>query len=105
MLPKAKNAQERVKQTEFYKYLIKKAFNIIDMENKGHVDKKEVVYIMRYLLQFPSDAQVRDYILDFMSASEDDPTDNYVSFDSFEPFMLNVLLNNEYEPTERDQLL
>ena len=104
MLPRAQNAQERVRQLEFYKQLIKDAFRIIDMENKGHVDKKEVVYIMRYLLQFPSDAQIRDHILDFISQGND-PDDNYVSYKQFEPFMLNVLLNNEYEPTERDQLL
>ena len=41
---------EKTKQIEFYKHLIKEAFSIIDMERKGYIDRKEVSYIMRYLL-------------------------------------------------------
>ena len=33
-----------------YKKLIKETFNIIDVEQKGIIDRKEVSYIMRYLL-------------------------------------------------------
>ena len=73
--------------------MIKEAFNIVDMEGKGHIDRKEVVYVMRYLLQFPSDAQMRDYILDFIKAG-DDPADDYVKYSKFEPFMLDIMLKN-----------
>ena len=55
---------EKMKQQEFYKHLIKEAFQIVDHEKAGYVDRKEVSYIMRYLLQFPSEAQIRDYIIE-----------------------------------------
>ncbi len=32
-------------------------------KKKNQIDKKEVPYVMRYLGQFPSEAQVRDAIL------------------------------------------
>ncbi len=64
MLPAPQNAMDVTKQCEFYRHLIKEAFSIIDMERKGYIDRKEVSYIMRYLLQFPSEAQIRDYIID-----------------------------------------
>ena len=56
MLPNPANANEKVKQIEFYKHLIKEAFSIVDIDKKGTIDRKEVSYIMRYLLQFPSEA-------------------------------------------------
>tara|TARA_B110001450_G_C17431691_1_gene404146 strand:+ start:80 stop:250 length:171 start_codon:yes stop_codon:yes gene_type:complete len=56
MLPGPQNAMEKMKQQEFYKHLIKEAFQIVDHEKAGYVDRKEVSYIMRYLLQFPSEA-------------------------------------------------
>ena len=64
MLPGPQNAMEKMKQQEFYKHLIKEAFQIVDHEKAGYVDRKEVSYIMRYLLQFPSEAQIRDYIIE-----------------------------------------
>uniref|UniRef100_A0A7S3CRX2 EF-hand domain-containing protein n=1 Tax=Strombidium rassoulzadegani TaxID=1082188 RepID=A0A7S3CRX2_9SPIT len=57
---------------------------------------------MRYLLQFPSEAQVRDYIIDQLEG--DEPSD-YIKFEKFEPFMLNVLMTNEYEPNPPEHLL
>ena len=50
---------------------------------------------MRYLNQFPSEAQVRDYILDQLE--EDEPSD-YIKYAKFEPFMLRVIMDNEFEP-------
>lgn len=50
MLPPAQNPQERARQEEFYKALVHKTWRIIDPDFKGHVDKREVSYIMRYLL-------------------------------------------------------
>ena len=102
MLSAPSNAQEKIKQVEFYKHLIKEAFSIIDIERKGYIDRKEVSYIMRYLLQFPSEAQIRDYIIDQLEG--DEPSD-YIKYDKFEPYMLNVLMTNEYEPNPAEHLL
>jgi hypothetical protein len=48
-------------------------------------DKREVSYIMRYLLQFPSEAQVRDYIIIKL---EDDAPCDFIKFEKFEPYMV-----------------
>ena len=42
MLPAPQNAMQRVKQSEYYRHLIKEAFDIIDYKNEGTIDKKEV---------------------------------------------------------------
>ena len=93
---------EKVKQQEFYKHLIREAFSIIDLDKKGIIDRKEVSYIMRYLLQFPSEAQIRDYIIDKLEG--DEPSD-YIKYERFEPYMLDVLMTNEYEPNPAEHLL
>lgn len=69
--------------------MIKEAFSIIDLDKKGIIDRKEVSYIMRYLLQFPSEAQIRDYIIDKLEG--DEPSD-YIKYERFEPYMLDVLM-------------
>ena len=102
MLPTPTTAMEKNKQKEFYKHLIREAFSIIDNERQGYVDRKEVSYIMRYLLQFPSEAQIRDYIIEQLEG--DEPSD-YIKYDKFEPYMLNVLMTNEYEPNPAEHLL
>ena len=102
MLAPPQNAMEKMKQTEFYKHLIYEAFCIIDIDKKGYIDRKEVSYIMRYLLQFPSEAQIRDYIIDQLEG--DEPSD-YIKYEKFEPYMLQVLLTNEYEPNPAEHLL
>ena len=102
MLPAPQNNMEKVKQQEFYKHLLKEAFSIIDLDKKGIIDRKEVSYIMRYLLQFPSEAQIRDYIIDKLEG--DEPSD-YIKYERFEPYMLEVLMTNEYEPNPAEHLL
>ena len=57
---------------------------------------------MRYLLQFPSEAQIRDYIIEQLEG--DEPCD-YIKYEKFEPYMLNVLMTNEYEPNPAEHLL
>jgi Ca2+-binding EF-hand superfamily protein len=42
---------------------ISEAFSLFYDKKKNQIDKKEVPYVMRYLGQFPSEAQVRDAIL------------------------------------------
>ena len=102
MLPAPQNAMDKVKQEEYYRYLIKNAFKIVDMQNEGYVDRKEISYIMRYLLKFPSEMQIRDYIIDQLEG--DTPTD-YIKYDKFEPFMVNVMMSNEYDPAPAEMLL
>ena len=102
MLSAPQNAMEKSKQTEYYKKLIADSFKIVDIEDKKYVDRKEVSYIMRYLLQYPSEAQVRDYIMDLLEG--DEPSD-YIKFEKFEPFMLNALITNEYEPNPAEHLM
>ena len=57
---------------------------------------------MRYLLQFPSEAQVRDYVI---CRLEDDEPSDYIKYEKFEPFMLHVLMTNEFEPKTPERLL
>ena len=102
MLPAPQNNMEKLKQEALYRKLIKDAFNIIDIDQKGYIDRKEVSYIMRYLLQFPSEAQIRDYIIEQLEG--DEPSD-FIKFEKFEPYMLNVMQINEYEPNPAEHLL
>ena len=57
---------------------------------------------MRYLLQFPSEAQVRDYII--VKLEDDEPCD-FIKYEKFEPYMVNVLMQNEFEPAPAEHLL
>ena len=57
---------------------------------------------MRYLLQFPSEAQVRDYII---TKLEDDEPSDYIKYEKFEPYMIQVLMQNEFEPATAERLL
>ena len=57
---------------------------------------------MRYLLQFPSEMQVRDYIIVKL---EDDEPSKFIKYEKFEPYLVNVLMNNEFEPSPAEHLL
>ena len=57
---------------------------------------------MRYLLQFPSEMQVRDYIIVKL---EDDEPSEFIKYEKFEPYMLDVLMKNEFEPSPAEHLL
>lgn len=50
MLPSTENPVEKNRQFEFYRHCVKKAIRIIDPEEKGVLDKREVSYVMRYCL-------------------------------------------------------
>ena len=102
MLPSTTNPVELAKQEEFYRTQIRKAFQIMDQDGRGILDKREVSYIMRYLLQFPSEAQVRDHIL--TKLEEDEPCD-WIKYEKFEPYMLTVLQTNEFAPAPAEHLL
>ena len=102
MLPQPQTPQERARQEEFYKAKIADTWKIIDTKNDGYVDKREISYIMRYLLQFPSEIQVRDYIIVKL---EDDEPSEFIKYEKFEPYMLDVLMKNEFEPSPAEHLL
>ena len=57
---------------------------------------------MRYLLQFPSEAQVRDYII--VKLEEDEPSD-FIKYEKFEPYMVEVLMRDEFPPAPAEHLL
>ena len=102
MLPPPQNVVEKQRQEDFYREQVRDALRIIDVEGRGFLDKREVSYLMRYLLQFPSEAQVRDYIIVKL---EDDEPSQYVKQEKVEVFMVNVLMTNEFEPAAAEHLL
>ena len=95
MLPPTSIAMEKVKQQEFYKEKIRESFKLVDTSNQGYLPKEEISYLMRYLGQFPSEAQVRDYILPQL---EDDEPSDFIKYDKFETYMVGVMQKNEFEP-------
>ena len=102
MLPTPQTPQERQKHEEFYRAQIKKTWNIIDTAGQGHVDKREISYIMRYLMQFPSEMQVRDVIIVKL---EDDEPSEYIKFEKFQEYMVGVLMTNDFAVATPEQLL
>ena len=102
MLKTAASPAELQKHEEYFKVAIKNAWSIIDIDNKGIVDRKEISYIMRYLMQYPSEAQVRDHIIDLL---EDDEPSDYIKYENFEKYMIDVLIKNEYEPNPAEHLM
>ena len=102
MLPPPQNPVEKSRQEDFYREQVREAFRIIDVEGRGFLDKREVSYLMRYLLQYPSEAQVRDYIIVKL---EDDEPSQFVKQEKVEAFMVNVLMTNEFEPAPAEHML
>ena len=50
MLPPPQNPVEKARQEDFYREQVRDAFRIIDVDGRGFLDKREVSYLMRYLL-------------------------------------------------------
>lgn len=57
---------------------------------------------MRYLGKFPSEAQVSKSILPRI---EDDEPSEFIKYQKFEPYMIEVLKSNEFDPDDTDTLL
>lgn len=76
---------EQKKREEYLKTKINEAFSLFYDKKKNFIEKKEVPYVMRYLGQFPSEAQVRDAILP--EIEEDEPLES-IKYSKFEPYML-----------------
>ncbi|CAG9333727.1 unnamed protein product [Blepharisma stoltei] len=102
MFRHTKSGVDRLRQIEYLKSLIREAFSYLDREGKGYIVREEVSYIMKYFGQYPSEAQVVDVILP--EIQEDEPT-NYVYYEKFEKYMLNAIINNEFEPDDAETLL
>ena len=95
---------------------ISEGFSLFYDKKKNFIEKKEVPYVMRYLGQFPSEAQVRDAILPEVSyliikIEEDEPLES-IKYSKFEPYMLrgnfylnSVLKDQEFEPDEPETVL
>ena len=107
---------EKVKREEYLKTKISEAFSLFYDKKKNFIEKKEVPYVMRYLGQFPSEAQVRDAILPevllmWVKIEEDEPLES-IKYSKFEPYMLRgtilpylVLKEQEFEPDEPETVL
>lgn len=83
---------EKAKREEYLKTKISEGFSLFYDKKKNFIEKKEVPYVMRYLGQFPSEAQVRDAILPEVNLSlsqieEDEPLET-IKYSKFEPYML-----------------
>jgi calmodulin len=102
MFRTTKSGVERLRQIEYLKSLIREAFSYLEKDGKGYVIREEISSIMRYFGQFPSEAQVVDVILP--EIQEDEPT-TYVYYEKFEKYMLNAIINNEFEPDDGETLL
>ena len=102
MLGTPSSEKEKQLHISYLKKLIKEAWLIIDHQDKGWIDRKEVSYLMKYLLQYPSEAQVRDYIIEQLE--EDNPSD-FVKYEKFEAYMVPVLMSNEFEPSPPEHLM
>ena len=82
--------------------MVRNAIRIIDPEMKGTIIKEEVSYVMKYCLQFPSEAQVRDFIIPALE--QDEPSKHVVS-EKVEQLVSSYLMKNEYEPATAERLL
>lgn len=87
---------EKARREEYLKTKISEGFSLFYDKKKNFIEKKEVPYVMRYLGQFPSEAQVRDAILPevlpHLPRSKRMNRSNLSSTPSLNPTCLEVLL-------------
>ncbi len=82
--------------------MVRNALRFADPEQKGTIIKEEVSYVMKYCLQFPSEAQVRDSII---PALEQDEPSTRVLTEKVEQLVAGYLMRNEFEPANAERLL
>lgn len=85
-----------------WKFRIKQAFKLFDVERNGTIPNTEVATVMRYLGYYPSEKDVVQLILPKMSGED---ASSIVQFEAFEEVMLQVMVNEEYLPSTDDALL
>eukprot|EP00747_Dinoflagellata_sp_TGD_P166925 gnl/TRDRNA2_/TRDRNA2_190503_c0_seq1.p1 gnl/TRDRNA2_/TRDRNA2_190503_c0~~gnl/TRDRNA2_/TRDRNA2_190503_c0_seq1.p1 ORF type:complete len:213 (+),score=58.49 gnl/TRDRNA2_/TRDRNA2_190503_c0_seq1:39-641(+) len=84
--------------------VIKEAFGYFDKIGNNTVQQEEVGTIMRYLGQFPSEADLEDVIKPELQ--DDDPSQNtLVTYDAFEKMILRCLSEHEYDQDDSETLL
>jgi len=81
---------------------IQAAFDLFDKDHKSSVPKEEVGTIMRYLGAFPTEEELEK---DILPEVIDDNETQIVKYERFEPFMLRVLVNADYEPDAEETIL
>lgn len=88
---------------EYLKKQISEIFQFASEEvKKGYIRKVYIPIILRFLVAFPSDAQIAEVIIPEI---EDEEDSDYISYAKFEPYMLQVLRNKEFEPDEPEILM
>lgn len=81
---------------------IREAFQLFDKDRKGCVIQEEIATIMRYLGAYPTErAMVKEILPDMM---EDEPS-AFIKYERFEPKMLEILAEGDWEPDSEDTLL
>jgi Ca2+-binding EF-hand superfamily protein len=102
-----------------YKKKIHNSFHLFDRDGQGLVIKEEIGTIMRSLYAFPTEEQLVTEIIPQLQQSTnsnatnnvDNPANNtdtdslYISYSSFEPFMLKVMLEKLFAPPNEELLL
>jgi len=81
---------------------IKQAFELFDRDKKGVVIKEEIGSIMRYLNAYPTEEEL---VTDILPQIQDDEETQYVKYDRFEPFMLRVIVERNFEPDTEETIL
>lgn len=81
---------------------IKQAFELFDRDKKGVVIKEEIGSIMRYLGAYPTEEEL---VTDILPQIQDDEETQYVKYDRFEPYMLRVMVERNFEPDSEETIL
>lgn len=81
---------------------VRSAFGFFDKEGEERVLQEEIGSVIRYLGQFPSAQTLADVIIPAIQGAEPNA---YISFDCFEPFMVETMKTNAYPPEEQDVII
>ncbi len=81
---------------------IKSTFELFDRDNKGVCNKDDIGTMMRYLGAFPTEEELIHDILPKLCEEEDS---KQVKYTRFEPFMVKVIVERNYEPDSEDTLM
>ena len=91
----------------FIKYKVRQIVSIIFKDSNGCIPRKEVPYLIRYFLQFPSQAQVVDEILveiGKLESSTDKPKE-HIEVDALEKYLISILKTNKYAGYDKETLI
>lgn len=80
---------------------VREAFELVDTDRKGTVDKKKIGMIMRYLKSYPSEEDMA--LLVYPAILGEDSA--VIKYEDFEGFMVNALVNRRWEPDTEETIL